>query len=167
MKRISITYLFSIISLASHLAMAQAYRVQKVKTLGVMQTGVIYQGTQLYTDKGTDFLTGIMVLKWGVHVYEVVKAYYACDSNLDCKFTQYDRLASFEKCEVIHKQDLAVCWVRLFGDTSTTAPDVVIDDRPDAVDDSYYVDSYKTYRYDDRYPEFPARIGGEFDDIAF
>ncbi len=159
--------LMSIYVLFSSITHASLYQIKKVKTVGVMNTKVIYQSSKLFTNKSTNALSGIMVLKWGTQVFEIVKGNYICDQNKQCRYTSHKRLSSYEKCEVYSKIDSVYCWAKIEQSTGNIDPDLVVDDRPDAIDDTYYRNAETGIHYDDNYPEFPARIRGEFDDIPF
>lgn len=144
--------------------LAENFRVQRVKTLGPMKHEVIFQGKDLRKVKGTNLLRGKIVARWGVHVYEVATAFYTCSSKNYCRFSDYERVATFEKCEVLSKKKVE-CRRRIAGDTysSDDSSDVISYENPDEVYDEY---GGRRGHYED-YPEFPVRVPGEYDDIQF
>lgn len=143
-------------------ALAENFRVQKVKTLGPMKHEVIFQGKDLRKVKGTNLLKGKMVARWGVHVYEVATAFYACNSKNYCRFSGYERVATFEKCDVINKKKVQ-CRRRIAADSysSDDSRDEVSYENPDEVYDEY---DHRRDHHLDYYPEFPVRVPGEYDD---
>lgn len=142
---------------------AAEVRVQKVKTLGPMKHKVIFQSTDLKKIRGSQLLKGKLVAQWGLHVFEVATGYYACNKNLYCKLTDYDRVDTFEKC-VVKKNKKVACRGRLGGgNTQGTSNDEIRYENPDEVYDEYNRDRH----HYDEVNEFPARVGGEFDDIHF
>lgn len=151
------------ISLLSMGAFASELRVQKVKTIGDLKHKVIFQSKDLKRVKGTNVITGKIVARWGVHVYEVATAYYECNKNLVCKFFDYETAATYEKCEV--KSAVKVeCRSRLAGETySGNSGEIISYENPDEVYDEY---GGRRSSYDE-YTEFPVRIPGEFDYINF
>lgn len=153
--KISIGLLVLVISLSSF---GSEYRVQRVKTLGPMKNKVIFQSTQLKKVKNSNVLKGKLVLQWGLHVYEVVTGLYACNKNNICKLTDFERVTTFEKCEV--KRNQVKCRKKISGDTSTSSStEIIIYENPDDVSDEYD----RARRDEDA--DFPARVDGEFDDI--
>lgn len=142
---------------------ATEIRVQKVRTIGAMKHKVIFQSKDLKQVRGQNYLKGKIVAQWGVNVFEVVKGIYTCNRNLSCRMVDYEHIATFEKCTV--KNNKVACRRQLDGSRYTSNPnsDVVVAENPDSTEgefggrDSHY----------DRYEEFPARVGGEYDDIHF
>ncbi|WPU63226.1 hypothetical protein [Peredibacter starrii] len=150
-----------------NVAHAQNVRVQRVRTLGPMNHKVIFQSQTLKPVKNTNYLAGKLVVQWGVHVYEVVKGFYTCNRNYSCRLVDYKRVASYEKCIV--KNGNVSCRKRIDGggySSGSSYDDRGVSENPDAVEDEFgrrdsHRDSY------DNYSEFPARVGGEYDDIHF
>lgn len=153
------------IALLSVSSFGAEYRIQKVKTLGPMKHKVIFQSADLKKIKKTNVLKGKLVAQWGVHVYEVVNGLYACDRNNLCKLTDYERVASYEKC-VVKSKTKVECRKRLDGGSSSSSDSsvVVINESPDTVSDEYNRGPRSNY---DDYSEFPVRVNGEYDDVTF
>lgn len=142
---------------------AAEVRVQKVKTLGALKHKVIFQSTDLKKIRGSNLLKGKIVTQWGVHVYEVTNGFYACNKDLYCKLTDFERLATFEKCTVT-KNKKVQCRKRIGGHNYNGSSDTEISyENPDEVYDEYNRDR----GHYDQVSEFPARVSGEFDDIHF
>ena len=162
MNRLTL-FIATLISVFSLNCLATEYKIQKVKTLGPMKHKVIFQSANLKKLKNTNVLKGKLVAQWGLHVYEVVSGFYSCNRNNSCKLTDYERLATYEKCTVKSETKIE-CRKRIgsTGHTGNTADVVVLDDGPDSVKDDMHRD-----RYNDNYSEFPVRIDGEFSDINF
>jgi hypothetical protein len=158
-----ITMIFAaLISVASINCLATEYKIQKVKTLGPMKHKVIFQSANLKKLKGTNILKGKLVAQWGIHVYEVVSGFYSCNRNNLCKLTDYERVATFEKC-IVKSEVKIECRKRIGVSSPGNSSDVVVvDDGPDSIKDDMHRD-----RYNDEYSEFPVRIGGEYSDINF
>lgn len=153
-----------LISMFAFSAFSAEYRVQKVKVLGPMKHKVIFQSSDLKKVRGTNALKGKLVAQWGLHVFEVVTGFYTCNRNSRCKLTDYERVATFEKCEVKSRKKVE-CRNRLGGGSYTGSnSDVIVYDDPDSVRDDYY--GNRNGGYDD-YSEFPVRVDGEFDDVTF
>ncbi|MFP5386214.1 MAG: hypothetical protein ACLGHN_09055 [Bacteriovoracia bacterium] len=161
MKKTLSVILLSLFALS---AFSAEYRVQKVKVLGPMKHKVIFQSTDLKKVRGSNVLKGKLVAQWGLHVFEVVTGFYTCNQRNSCKLTDYERVATFEKCIVKSKKRVE-CRKRLGGNSysGSNAGDVIVYDDPDSVRDDYNGnrDSY------DNYSEFPVRVDGEFDDVTF
>lgn len=158
MKKMSLTVLATLFAASSF---AAEYRVQKVKVLGPMKNTVIFQSTDLKKVKKSNVLKGKLVVQWGLHVYEVVNGLYACNAQNVCKLSDFERVASFEKCEVKNKTKV-VCSKRLAGSTGSRDAEVTIQDGPDYSNDDYR----RERRFDDEQAEFPVRVPGEFDDVV-
>lgn len=151
------------ISLMSFAALASELRVQKVKTIGDLKHKVIFQSRDLKRIKGTNVITGKLVARWGVHVYEVATAYYECNKNLVCKFFDYETVATYQKCEVKSAAKVE-CRNRLAGETySGNSGEIISYENPDEVYNEY---GGRRSNYDE-YSEFPVRVPGEFDYINF
>jgi hypothetical protein len=161
MNKVMNVLLALLVMSASVSALAENFRVQRVKTLGPMKHKVIFQGKDLRKVKGTNLLKGKIVARWGVHVYEVASAFYTCNTKNYCRFSAYERVATFEKCEVVNKNKVQ-CRYRIAGDTysSDDSRDVISYENPDEVYDEY--GRPRDHHLD--YPEFPVRVPGEFDD---
>jgi hypothetical protein len=156
------TLLALMITFVSINSFSAEYRIQKVKVLGPMKHKVIFQSIDLKKIKRSNVLKGKLVIQWGVHVFELVNGLYSCDKRNLCKLSDYERLATFEKCTVKGGKKVE-CRKRLNGGPSSEGPssEVIINDVPDSVKDDMHRDS----RNDDSESEFPVRINGEFDDI--
>lgn len=157
------TILFAMIAVFSVSSFAAEYRIQKVKTLGPMKHKVIFQSADLKKIKKTNVLKGKLVVQWGLHVYEVVNGLYACNKNLLCKLTDYERVATFEKCVVKNKTKVE-CRKRLDGGSASSSTEIVINESPDTVYDEYNRGPRTNY---DETSEFPVRVNGEYDDVNF
>lgn len=149
-----------------NLAHATDIRVQRVRTLGAMNHKVIFQSKDLKQVRGTNYLAGKLVVQWGTEVFEVVKGIYACNRNLSCRMVDYKHVASFRQCIV--KGSKVACRGQFSGRAYNEGPrsDVVVAENPDAVEDEFGGRGHRNDSYD-RYDEFPARVGGEYDDIQF
>lgn len=140
-------------------AQAQDLRLVKVKELGVMKHKVIFQSKDVKQVKNSNVVRGKLVAQWGTQVFEVVTGYYTCNTKNVCKLTDYERVATYEKCVV--KNAKVKCSRKLGGDSyESDARDVIVNGNPDEVTDSF--DNNRTGEYD---TEFPARIQDEFSDI--
>jgi hypothetical protein len=142
---------------------AADYSLQKVRTLGPMKHKVIFQSADLRKIKKTNVIKGKLIAQWGLHVYEVVNGFYSCNKDKRCKLTDYERVATFEKCTVKSKTRVE-CRKRLdggiSGSSSGSNSDVIFQDDPDSIRDDF-----GRSRYDDRETEFPARVRDEFEDV--
>jgi hypothetical protein len=140
---------------------AATYSIKKVRTLGPMKHKVIFQSADLRKIKKTNVIKGKLVAQWGLHVFEVVNGFYSCNKEKICRLTDYERVATFEKCLVRNKTRVE-CRKRLDGTmgTSGSSPEVIFQDDPDSISDEF-----GRSRYDDRETEFPARVRDEFEDI--
>lgn len=153
------TMFVALISLLSLNSFAAEYRVQKVKTLGVMKHEVIFQSKDLKKVRGTNVLKGKIVAQWGLHVFEVANGFYACNKNNFCKLTDFETIATFEKCTV--KKSKVECRKRLSGEASTVRGDVLVQEDVDSARDEFS----PSYRSEDDLNEFPVRVKDEFDGI--
>lgn len=125
-----------------------------------MKNKVIFQSTDLKKVKNTNVLKGKLVSQWGLHVYEVVTGFYACNRTNNCKLTDYERVATFEKCEVKAKK--VSCRKRIGGDShAANSEEIIIHGSPDSVYDEY------DHSRRDQESDFPVRVEGEFDDVSF
>jgi hypothetical protein len=138
---------------------AADYSIQKVRTIGPMKHKVIFQSADLRKIKKTNVIKGKLVAQWGLHVFEVVNGFYSCNKERLCKLTDYERVATFEKCTVKNKTRVE-CRKRLDGGASGSTTEIIFQDDPDSVRDDF-----SRSRYDDRETEFPARVRDEFEDI--
>ena len=144
--------------LVSLSSFAAEFKVQKVKTLGAMKHKVIFQSRDLKPVKGTNILKGKIVAQWGLHVYEVVTGLYACNKNLSCKLTDFERIATYQSCKVVESAKVE-CRKRIAGDSTTISNDgVVISDDPDRI----YDDMTRDLEVEG---DFPVRSKDEFDGI--
>ncbi len=132
-------------------------KLKKVSTLGPMNLKVIYQSPVLTKTKSKEIYTGKLVVRWGVHVYEVVKATYACKKN-ECVLADYTRLATYESCKV--KNDKVACSKKISGNSNEV---VGVDFQ---VSSALDYEASENERRDNRAEsEFPDRSNEEFADI--
>lgn len=143
-----------LISLMALSAFSAEYRVKKVQTLGPLKHKVIFQSTDLKKIKNSNVLKGKLVTQWGVHVYEIVNGLYSCDKKNVCTLTDYERVATFEKC-VVRSPKRVDCKKRIGGSNYTggDSRDIFINESPDTVYDEY--DNGR--RGYDHYSEYPER----------
>lgn len=135
---------------------AAEMKIQKVKTIGALKHKVIFQSSDVKAIKNSNVVYGKVVAAWGLHVYEVVNAYYVCSEQLNCKLSEVKNVAMYESCIV--KNNKAVCRKKISGDSTFSSRDVVAEN-PDEVG-SEFGDRNSSYgEYDS---EFPVRIVDEF-----
>ena len=125
MKGILSVILVSLVMISTAFA-GEKLTLTKVKTLGVMKNEVIFQSKNVKKVKGTNVVKGKLVVQWGLHVYEVVTGFYTCNTKNICRLTDYERVATFEKCVV--KNQSVKCTKKIAGDeaSSTRDSDIVI-----------------------------------------
>lgn len=139
---------------------AREYRLPKLKVVGAMKTPVVFQGTQVHTKvvKSGVWASVKLVTRWGVHRYQVGKAYFHCGGIGDCEFVDFSPAQTFDHCEV--KAQRVRCTGLLSGDTS--APGAERDyGREDGID----LDPSDLGHRDE--VEFPGRAEDEYGDIHF
>jgi hypothetical protein len=134
------------------------YRVQRVRTIGGLRNPVIFQSTDLRKVRGTNLLAGTLVARWGTNVFEVARAFYACDRRNRCNFERYERLGMFDRCTVKGPRRIECRGRRIDRSGDAGAPEIIIHDHPDSTDEWH-----RDPRNDE--DEFPTRVDGEFDDI--
>lgn len=161
MKNISLLFTL-LITLTSLQALAADYRIRRVDTLGNLQHKVIFQSRDLKKVRGTNALTGQLVLRWGTIRFQIVDGFYTCSAKNFCKLYDYRHVAMFEKCAV--KKKKVECAKPVSGRyDSSSSNDISVYENPDHVYDEYDNgrDSW------DSYPEFPVRINDEFPGLHF
>ena len=126
-----------------------------------MVSEVIFQSKNVKKVKNTNIVKGKLVVKWGVHVYEVVAGYYKCDSNNTCRLTDYDRVATYELCTV--KRNTVKCSKKISGSNSDIASDSDIVISPDGNLENENQDSRDSI--DGTGDEFGSNINAEADII--
>lgn len=101
------------------------FQIQKLATIGPLQHPVIFQSRDLRPLRGSaGLLTGHLVARWGVHVYEVGSVTYDCSSGI-CKVKNYARRSTFESCGLNSRQQM-ICKGQLGASSSAdgaTTPD--------------------------------------------
>lgn len=149
----SLVALFAIGSLS-----AAEVKLQKVRELGVMRNKVIFQSRDVKFVKKSMIVRGKIVAQWGVNVFEVGNAFYACNQKKYCTLADYERLAMYESCKVLkHK---VTCSKKISAQADIVSDAVVINESPDNVSLDYDVENGR-----DDLNEFPDRIQDEFSDI--
>lgn len=138
---------------------ANELKIKKVKELGPMKHRVIFQSENLKPTKRKNEYTGLVVLRWGVYVYEAISAKYRCSSDNLCSIVSYERLQTFENCSV--KNNKVKCIKPLSGSSDSSDDSVETDtSSPDLV-----VDEFDNDRRDSSESDFPERSSGEYDDL--
>lgn len=121
--------------IAFNLLATEGIRLIKVKELGPMKNKVIFQSSEVKKIKKTNLVKGQLVAQWGVHVFEVVNGFYACNAQNVCKLADFERVATYESCKAVRKK--FSCKGRISGDSSiVTQSDISMQDNPDEVSDS-------------------------------
>lgn len=139
---------------------ASELKIKKVSELGPMNHQVIFQSENLKPTKKKNEFTGLVVLKWGVYVFETVSATYKCSSKNVCSITSYERVQTFESCIV--KNNKVKCSKPLSeasnstdssgGSTDTSSPDLIVDE-------------FDNDRNDSSESDFPERSSDEYGDL--
>lgn len=150
-----------VVALVAMVAMSSVFaadlKIQKVKTIGDLNHKVIFQSKDVKTLKNSNVVYGKVVAAWGVHVYEVANAYYACNDQLACKLSEVKTVAMYESCTVKNKK--VVCRNKISGNSELNSRDVVTAEGPDAVGSEF---GDRDSSYGDYDSEFPVRIVDEF-----
>lgn len=148
--------------LAQSVWAANGYKIEKVKTIGLLKHKVIFQSPDVVFQKDSNTMKGLIVARWGTERFEVVDATYKCATNGSCKYVDNKHLAMFRLCTV---NGLEVnCQGRISGSVdSDYARDVIVSENPDQVYDEYGQQRNEDYYY----PEFPVRVEDEYADIQF
>jgi hypothetical protein len=132
-------------------------QLKKVTTLGAFNHPVIYQSQMVTKMDRARSVNGLLIVKWGLHVFEVVDGTYQCNKNKVCTLTDYRRVATYESCK--KSKAKVVCSGLLTESDSSYS--YTTDFRSDSSPDGTYDDS----RSRESDSEFPARIVDEFADI--
>lgn len=161
MKKIS--FLSALLVLfVSFASTAAEYRIRRVDTLGSMKHRVIFQSRDLKKVKGTNALTGQLVIMWGTERFQIVDGFYTCSDKNFCKLYDYKHVAMFEKCVVKKKKvECAKPVSGRYDDSSSS--DIRVYENPDHIYDEY--DNGRDHW--DYAPEFPVRINDEFPGLHF
>ena len=138
---------------------ASELRLQKVKEIGVTNTKVIFQSTNVVRVNKTNIVKGKIIAQWGTEVFEVINGLYSCNTKNVCKLVDHERVATYKLC--IIKKYNAVCTQKISGDSELSeSSDIVVLDNPDAVNGDY-----DHSRDNNEYSEFPVRIQDEYSDL--
>ena len=137
---------------------AAEVKLQKVRELGVMKNKVIFQSRDVKFVKKSMIVRGKIVAQWGMHLFEVGNAFYACNQKKYCSLADYERLAMYESCKV--SKNKVTCSKKISGQADIVSDDVVTNESPDSIGSDYDVENGS-----DDLNEFPARIQDEFSDI--
>lgn len=151
-----------VLTLVSISAFAAEYRIRRVDTLGDLKHRVIFQSRDLKKVRGTNALTGQLVVMWGTERYQIVDGFYTCSEKNFCKLYDYRHVAMFEKCTVKKKKvECAKPVSGRYDDSSSN--DIRVYDDPDRIYDEYD-NGRDSWDYE---PEFPVRINDEFPGLHF
>lgn len=151
-----------LVLLAQSVWAANGYKIEKVKTIGLLKHKVIFQSPDVVYQKETKTMKGLVVAMWGTERFEVVDATYKCTDKKSCSYVDNKHLAMFRLCTVKEKE--VNCQGRISGNLdSYYARDVIVSEGPDAVYDEYGQRRNEDYYY----PEFPVRVEDEYADILF
>ncbi len=133
------------------------YQLKKVSNLGAFNHTVVYQSKIVTKTDRSRQVKGLLIVKWGLHVYEVVEGKYLCNKSKMCELIDYSRVATYESCKINKKK--VVCSGLLTQSDSSVfySSDFMSESSPDGINE----DSRNT----DSESEFPARIVDEFSDL--
>ena len=134
-----------------------SFQLKKVTKLGAFNHPVIYQSQMVTKIDRSRSVKGLLIVKWGLHVYEVVDGTYLCNKNKVCSLSDYRRVATYESCK---KNKNKVICTGILTETDSSYS-YTSDFRSLNSPDGIYDDS----RTQDNESEFPARITDEFSDI--
>lgn len=121
--------------IAFNLLATEGIRLIKVKELGPMKNKVIFQSSEVKKIKKTNIVKGQLVAQWGLHVFEVVNGFYACNDQNVCKLADFERVATYESCKAVRKK--VSCKGKISGDSiDETELSIPSHANPDEVSDS-------------------------------
>ena len=95
---------------------AASFALPTPEKIGVFQHPVIFASSDVQVEQLRRSLANVkqkLVVRWGVHVFEVGEAVYTCTTVADCEFEDFIRLATYERCEV--KRNTVNCTGLLSG----------------------------------------------------
>lgn len=150
-----LSFVFSIVQVS-----ANELKIKKISELGPMNHKVIFQSENLKPTKKKNEFTGLVVLKWGVYVFETVSATYKCSQKNICSITSYERVQTFESCVV--KNNKVKCSKPL-TDSSSSSDDSEREN--DSTSPDLIVDEFDNDRSDSSDSDFPERSSDEYGDL--
>ena len=124
---------------------ASEFQLPTPERVGAFLHPVIFASSEVQVEPLRRSLANVkqkLVVRWGVHVFEVGEAVYSCKSATDCEFEDFIRVATYEFCEV--KNQTVTCTGLLAGNGGA------IENNSPNIHDTFDVE--------------PTRGGGEFDE---
>ncbi len=103
--------LFFVLSLSVHAQARQLPQLKKIES-----NKVVFQSQSVREVRSLGLFKTRVVARWGVHVYQVVDAYFKC-STLRCRFDSYKTRDFYQSCEM--KNNQMRCSKRIAPDGST------------------------------------------------
>lgn len=86
--------------------LAEAYDLPVPAKLTAFKHPVIYASPEVYAKRvnGKTVVRQTLIIKWGIHVYEVAEGLYQCEGTAtkgyQCEWVDHDRLATYSSCDV-------------------------------------------------------------------
>jgi hypothetical protein len=87
-------------------ASAEAYDLPVPKKLTTFKHPVVYASPDVYTKRvdGKTVVRQTLIIKWGVHVFEVAEGIYQCTvtatTRFQCEWVDHTRIATYSSCNV-------------------------------------------------------------------
>jgi hypothetical protein len=87
-------------------ALAEAYDLPVPKKLTTFKHPVVYASPDVYTKRvdGKTIVRQTLIIKWGLHVFEVVEGIYQCagkaTTGFKCEWVDHTRVATYSSCNV-------------------------------------------------------------------
>lgn len=103
---------------------ASMFALPTPEKVGVFQHPVIYASSEVAVEQVRRSQANVkqkLVVQWGLHVFEIVEALYTCTTVADCEYEDFNRIATYELCEV--KRGTVTCTGRLAGNDGTVEND--------------------------------------------